>query len=327
MSRTNRILSVLLLIQVGVAVAMALTRDTGGIARSELVFPDLTTSQVSRIEIHGAKGGSTAGEATQAVLEKDGATWRVSGSGYPADAKKVDEFLGQLTKLRARGPVVTSAKHHRTLEVADEVHERRVTLTSGDKPLGFYLGKAAGPQATHLRKDGDSQVLRVEGIDVWSVGDRPAQWIDPSYVKVDSSELWSVTVEGRKGTYRLEKGETGEWRLADLGKNEEMDKATADDLVRTASTLNLDEPVGRTVAPEHGLQAPAVKVTLATGKPGEGGKRPAQTKDISFAVGSRIEPSARYYVKSSESEFVVQASEYAVKSLLEKGRRDLVKAK
>jgi hypothetical protein len=325
MNRTNRLLIVVLLLQVGVAAALSMSRERGGIARSEPVFPALKTSEVSRIEIRGAKGTAGAsGEPGQAVLEKDGATWRLAGSGYPADQKKVGDFLDRVTKLRARGPVVTSTQHYRTLEVADDAYERQVKLASTDKPIAFLLGKSAGPEAAHLRKDGASEVLRVEGLDVWSVGDRPSQWIDPVYVKVDPAELWALTVENKSGKYRLEKNDAGEWRLADQGKGEEVDKTTVDDIVHGASSINLEEPVGRTMAPEQGLASPAAKVTLTTGK-GEGGKRPAQTKDISLLVGNHIDAGSRYYARSSDSEFVVQVAEFGVKRFLEKGRRDLVK--
>jgi hypothetical protein len=327
MNKTNRILSLILLLQIGAVVAVALTRDRGGIARSEPVFAGLTASDVSRIEVQGPKGVSSAGaESSQAVLEKDGATWRVSGSGYPADPKKVEKFLGDVGKLVARGPVVTSAKHHRTLQVADEAYERKVKLTAGGKPVGFYLGKAAGPEAVHLRKEGASEVLRVEGIDAWSVSDRANQWIDTAYLKVEPAELWAVTVEGRKGRYKLEKSDAGEWTLADLGKGEETDRTAADDVVRAVSTVTLEEPVGRSTGTDHGLATPAVKVTLATGKPGEGGKRPETMKDIVLAVGQPAATST-YYVKSSESEFAVKVAEYAVKTLLDKTRADLVKKK
>jgi len=167
-------------------------------------------------------------------------------------------------------------------------------------------------------------VLRVEGLDVWSIGDRPSQWIDPAYVKVDPSELWAINVENKSGKYRLEKNDAGEWRLADQGKGEEVDKTTVDDIVHGAAAITLDEPVGRTMAPEQGLASPAAKVTLTTGK-SEGGKRPAQTKDVSLLVGSHIDAGSRYYAKSSDSEFVVQVAELGVKRFLEKSRRDLVK--
>jgi hypothetical protein len=325
MNRTNRILSVVLLLQIGAVMAVALTRDRGGIARSEPVFPGLTASQVSRIEVQGPKGvGSATTENAAAVLEKDGATWRVSGSGYPADAKKVEKFLADVGQLVARGPVVTSTKHQRTLEVADEAYERKVKLVAADKPVGFYLGKAAGPAAVHLRKDGSSDVLRVEGLDVWSVGDRASQWIDPVYVKVEPSDVWGLTVEGKKGTFKLEKGDGGAWRLADLGKGEETNVAAVEELVRSFSSMNLEEPVGRTAGAETGLATPAIKITLETGKPDGGGKRPAQTKPLTLTVGQGTE-AGRYYAKSSESDFVVKVAEWTVKPLLAKTRGDLVK--
>lgn len=326
MNQMNRVLTVVLLLQVGVAAALGFTRSRGGVARSEPVFPDLATNQVSRIEVHGATGVSGAtGEPGQTILEKDGATWRLAGSGYPADAKKVTDFLDHVAKVRARGPVVTSARHYRTLEVADDIYERRVKLSVGDKPVGFFLGKPAGPEAAHLRKDGTPDVFRVEGIDVWSVGDRPSLWVDPSYVKVDPAELWAVTVENKSGKYRLEKSDTGEWRLGDLAKNEELDRGVVDEFVHGAAAISLEEPVGRTVTAEQGLTTPTVRVTLSTGK-AEGGKKPAQTKDISFAVGNHIDTGNRYYVKSSDSEFVVQVADYNVKRFVEKGRKDLLKA-
>lgn len=328
MTRANQILTALLVLQLGIAVTLGLTRKAPSVARAEPLCPGFSLDKVTRIEITGATGTSGAPEKAQkTALEKKGAGWIVpEAEGYVADTQKVTEFLEKIGKAQARGPIVTKARDHARLEVADDHFQRHVVITLDGKPFGFYVGSAAGTQRSHVRKDGSNDVLPVAGIDAWSIGETASQWIDRSYVKLDEAQVWSIAVTNPKGSYKLERHSKDEnWTLADLRAGETLDDGTVSDVVRKCETVSVEEPLGKTVKPEYGLGAPGATVTVEVGGAGEDGKRPENVTTQTLAIGSKDDATHRYRVKSSASDWIVEVADWGLTPLVDKGRDDLLK--
>jgi hypothetical protein len=325
MTKLNRILLALFVVQGAILGSMFFLREKVGVASVEKVFPDLDPKKVSRISISGPKGVSGADpEKKPFVIERSGAGWIVpAAQGYPADAKKIDEFLAKLGRAEARGTVVTAKKHHARLEVADDRYQRLVELTVDGKPVVFRLGSSTS-RAVHLRKGSDDAVLPVEGLKLWDVGEGAANWIARDLVKVDEKELWNVRVENGKGSYDLVRGADGKWSVVG-GVGGDPDESAIEDLARKAANLQADDPVGKGIAPGEGLEKPLATVTLETGKPKEGGGRPDATTRISFTIGAKLEAKGRYYAKASTSEWVVEVGSWSVEPLVSKGKGDLKK--
>lgn len=320
MNRGNQILTGLLAAQALVLVGMSLADDDRMVVESKRLFPQLEPDQVSKVEIFGPPGDAQE----QIVLARSGNDWVIdTADGYPAKTEKVEELLETLTGLRSTTTVVTSAKYHEKLKVSEDAYNRRVRLTVDGEPTELLLGTSPSFKNTHIRVAGSDEVYLVPELSTGDVAERPWNWVERAYLNLDEDEVWSVEVENAQGTFRLERDPVSDaW--AAVGVEGELDDSTVNDLVRKARSINLEAPVGKTVAPEHGLEAPKATVRLVVGTSTVSGSPPPSTESKTIRIGAKVDGQSRYYLQSSDSEYVVQVAEYAVKPLLEKGRDDLL---
>lgn len=281
---------------------------------------------MTRLEITGEPKEATDEKAppqTSVKLAKEGTQWGIAtADGYPADGTKVEELLGKLAKLKSRGPVLTKATYHKKVEVADDKYQRKISLTVDGKDLVFFLGTSPSIKSVHLRKAGSDEVLQVGELTTWEAGARPWDWVDRAFVKVPDANVYGVVVQNKNGMITLKRTADGIWS-AD-GLTGPAKKSAIDDLVRKASAINLEEPVGKTEKPEHGLGSPLATITLTTGTSTIAGKMPDEMRTEVVRIGAKNEASNRYYAKSTTSPYVVELASWAVDPLINKGLKDLV---
>jgi hypothetical protein len=324
MNKTNRILVVLFLVQVLLLMGMRFSGDEAVMTAPVKVFEGLEVSKITKLEIKGELKDDPSGPAqTSVTLAKEGATWGVANAdNFPADQTKVEEFLEKLTKLKSRGAVLTRSVNHKKVEVADDRYQRKITLVHDGKELSFLLGSSPSFKNVHLRKVGGDDVVQVADFTSWEAGARAWDWVDRTYLKIPESNVYGVRIQNKNGTINLTRNVSGEW-IAD-GVTGPVKKSVIDDLVRKASTINLEEPVGKTEKPEHGLDVPLATVTLTTGTSSIAGKMPEQMTTDVIKVGAKLDKDARYIVKASTSSYVVQVAAWAVEPLVNKTNKDLL---
>lgn len=329
MSKSNRILAVLLVVQAALILGMRLIDEQPTTTRLAAVFEGFDPEKVTQISIAGMAPegqGVDAKPAPSVELAKDGSQWGISAAdGYPADQKKVSEFLTKIGKLKSRGAVVTRSVYHRKLEVSDDKYQRMATLTHDGKELKFFLGTSPGFKNVHLRVAGKDDVVVVADLTTWEVGDKASDWIDRAYAKVPESDIWSMKLQNAKGTIQMDKASEGQWAV--LGVTEPLKKSAIDDLLRKASGLTVEEPVGVAEKPEYGFDAPLATITLVTGTSTIAGAMPKETTTRTLKVGRKLEKDNRYYAKASTAKHVVQVAGWGVDSLLSKTAKDLVEVK
>lgn len=324
MNKTNKILAVALVAQVVLLVAVSFAKDDMKIAPLGRVFETLVADKVTRIEVTGNSGTKDEPKLKTVVLEKSGDKWGVAGAeNYPADATKISEFLKNVEKLKTSGPVVSKEAYFKKLEVAEDEFQRKITLTQDGQPITFFLGSSPGPKRVHLRKDGSKDVVLTEGLTVWEVGHRAADWVDKAYFKVPESDVWALSVKNEKGTIQLEKSPSGEWAMLGLKPDQKLKKSAVDDLVRKASSITLDEPLGKAMKAEYALDKPLATITLVAGTSTIAGQPPPSTTTHTVFIGAKT-PENQYYVDSSTSDYVVTAASWAVESLTTKTASDLI---
>lgn len=327
MNGLNKILSGLLLLQVVVLLGMRVGSEDSLRVRSLTVLEGYDAAEVEQIAIWGAPKEGSGPSQESVVLEKTNGKWTIGGTdGYPADEAKVEELLETLGTLRSRTVVVESDVYHDKLEVSPEKYQRKVTVTQGGKPTTFFVGSSPSFKNVHVRLDGSDQVLLVNEFGASQLGSRAWHWVDRKYQDIPEDQVWAVKIDNAKGTVQLEKDPASKsW--AALGITEDLVKSTVDDLVRKARTINMESPVGKTVAPEHGLDSPLATVTLTTGTSTVAGAPPPTTETVTVRIGKKDEAKNQYFVKSSKSDYVVRVAGWAVSPLVEKGREDLVEKK
>lgn len=355
MSRTNRLLSAALAIQVVLLVATRMFGgDEGGKVKPKKIWPNLTVDKVKRVEIVDGKG-------KKAVLaRKADSSWVLaSGGDYPADKEKVDKLISKLPGLKAGEPVTTKKEHHRKLEVAKDKFQRKVTVgLTGGKKLEFFIGSSPLVQRVHFRLAGKDAVYAVADLSAWDINTSATSWVDSEYFKVDDKQIRKLELKNSHGTIALSKDGDGNWQLADAKDDEKLAKSEVDSLVSTISTINLQQPVGKQVEPSYELAKPQAEVTLAVlpakGKDGAKGKEKgkgtdkdgakggeagqgkpaggetegassqpaAQLKTYRLRVGAKVDDD--FYFQSSSSPYVVRVAKWTAETLVDKKRADLL---
>lgn len=325
MSKLNTILVVVLLAQLALITGMRVAGDRDAPVRSLVLFEGLEPEKVTSIEIRGATPKEKDDPPQSSVkLVKQGGKWGIADAdGYPAESSRVDDFLKQIAALRSHDVVLTQGTYHEKLEVAEDKYAKKVILESEGKPVTLFIGTSPSFKNVHVRLGGQDEVYLVNDLSPSDAGDRAWSWVARDYLKYAQEQVWQVRVDNAKGSFQLEKDPaTGDW--AALGAAGALAKTTVDDLVRKASNIALESPVGKTELPEHGLSAPLATITLVTGTSTVAGKFPPTTETHTLRIGTKLEKENQYYVKASNSEYVVRVTGWSLQPLVEKGKDDLV---
>lgn len=325
MSSTNKKLALLLIVQVVLIMGMRLSSEPTMTYETVTVLPGLDPDKVTKVEIWGPPKSGDGPDQNSVVLAKTNGSWGVANAdAFPVDATKVKEKLNELKALTSRTKVLESATYHEKLEVSADKFQRKVTVHADGKPTTVYFGTNASFKNTHVRVDGSDAVYLVNDFATSDLGDRAWHWVDREYVKFGAEQVWAVDITNGKGQMKLEKNPVDNMWAA-LGMTEELDKTTIDDLVRKASSINLDAPVGKTAKPEHGFDAPSATISLVTGTSTIAGTPPPTTNTVTIKVGKKLEKQNQYFVKSSTSEYVVRVPGWAIDPLVNKTKADLIK--
>ncbi len=326
MSRLNQILLVLLGVQiVGLAVGRATTSESPA-QKTVVLFAGLDADKVTNVEIVGpAPSEKDDPPQNKVTLAKKDGKWGVSDADdYPVDKTKVDELLKALAKLRTRNRVLESSTYHAKLEVAADKFQRKLTVTAGDDTSVTYFGSAPRFKNVHVRKDGEDAVYLLNDFGTGELGDRAWNWVDREYIKYPADDVWQVKIKNAKGEIQLDKDPVSkQWAM--LGTDKPLDTTVVSDLVRKASNVNLETPVGTSVKPEFGLSDAAATVTLVTGTSTVAGAPPPSTETVTWSIGKKVETDNQHYVKAEANAYVVKVAQWGIKPLIEKAAADLIK--
>jgi hypothetical protein len=145
---------------------------------------------------------------------------------------------------------------------------------------------------------------------------QPSSWVEQAYLDVPVDQIVALTLENKQGRFEFAK-EGESWSLKDLTTGETLDEASVKTLVNKVRYATLLRPLGKERQPSYGLDEPQAVVTLHThGSEGD--------KAYTLRVGAQDPADNSFVVKSSDSDYYVWVSEYAVKDLVEKGREDFL---
>ena len=311
MSRTNRILAVVLAVQI-VLVAVAFWPKSASVAGGESLLAGLEAEQVSRLTISDETGN-------QVKLAKEMGSWVLpEADGYPCTENKVPEFLEKIVALKTNRLVTQTPASHKRLKVASDAFERKVELELADGTTRLlYLGASPSYGAIHVRADGQNEVY-LASLSASDAGSFASNWIDTLYFSVTQDQIVALTLENNNGRFEFEKDEAGTWTMKGLAANETLNENNVTGLVNRIASLRMLRPLGKTEQSEYGLQEPLAVVTVQTRD--EAGN----TKTYTVRVGVKSSEDNSYVVISSESPYYVRVSEYTVKDFVEKVRDDFL---
>lgn len=313
MNRTQRILTLILGIQIILIVVITWPRG-GEVQAGKALLGELDPSQVSRILIEDADGNSI-------TLEKSGVSWVLpEADDYPADSGKIEPMLQKLAAIQTNRLVTRTAGSHKRLGVADDDFQRRVTLESaGGESSVLFVGSSSGARATHVRTNGEDEVFLTGEISTFDVGASASSWIDTSYISLPSDQVTGMQIENANGIFVFEKdAESGEWSMNDIPEGREINSGSITSLVNRLTSLNMVQPLGKQEQPEYGFDKPSAIVTLIA--PGEN----ESTRLYTIEIGAKLTESEDYYVRSTESEYIVQVAGFNLDALVNNTQEDFL---
>ena len=202
-------------------------------------------------------GLSVAGEDGEVTLTKAASGWQLP-DGLPADETKVDGVIEKLADAAAGWPVATSASVQERFEVAEDNHQRRLTLSGGGEPVAdIYLGTSPGYRKAHARRVDDDDIYAIT-FSNYEAGTKAADWLDKALLRPNGA----LTGMRYDGAFDLSKDEEGVWTAStgaalDQAKVETLAGRFTGLTVTGVSELSPQEAIAEQAAEDAAAQAEA----------------------------------------------------------------------
>jgi hypothetical protein len=317
-SHANLILIGILLVQLAITAYLFWPSQEATTA-GEPLLAGVTADSVTALAISDDSDRSVS-------FVKEGDTWTLAATdGYPARAEKITETLNKLVAISGDRLVTQTPGSHGRLQVAEDSYLRKVDITTADGTHTLYFGSSTGASATHVREAGEDATYLTGEIATWELDTLATTWIDVTYHQVPKEQITHVTLENANGTFTFVRGEgaEGEWTLADATADEPVAPANINTLIDRIATLNLHTVLGKSEAPEYGLDAPLATVTV-TSSEATTDTTSAEIKTTTLLVGAKDEETNTYYLKSSGSEYYVRLAAFTGDEFVNKQRSDFM---
>jgi hypothetical protein len=326
MTRTQTTLASLLLVQVVLILLIhsPFSGATSGV-ESRSLLPALEAFTATRLKLLGE-------EDRKVTLIKESDGWALEElGGFPADEQKIDDLLDDLRGLKVRRPVVSGSRYHAAFKVGEDDNEGRVQIwddPSGNPEVDLIVGSSPNYRSVHVRLVGENPVYEVRDLASYELRADSGNWIEKDLVDVPETELVGLSLSNEKGSFELLK-EDGRWRAA--GAEQELDAEEVDELIRTASSIQLADAVGPKDAERHGLSEGAATLTLRFSPvvPAEGAEGavtpPSEVRETVVIVGGKLEEKeSQRFISRADFEFTGAVWESSVQTLLERTLEELL---
>jgi hypothetical protein len=316
---TNIILLVVLLAQIAVTTYLFWPSQAATL-NGDPILAGVTPDAVTALTITDTDGKSVS-------FSKEGDIWTLADTdGYPARSEKISEILGKLVAINTDRLVTQTAGSHDRLQVDEGNYVRKVDITTASGTQTLYLGSSTGASATHVRAANADATYLTSEVATWELDTLPTTWIEVAYYQVPKEQITEVTLDNANGSLTFVRGggENGdEWTLADATADEPVAPANINTLIDRIATLNLHTVLGKSEAPEYGLDAPLATLTVTTSE-ATTDTTSAATKTTTLVVGAKDEETNTYYLKSSDSEFYVRLAAFTGDEFVNKQRSDFM---
>lgn len=282
-----RILSILLVIQVGIVAALYWPRETTTTARTALV-ENLASTDISTVTVADADGATVS-------LSRGAEGWQLA-SGLPADEGKLTLLLNALLGSDPGYAIADSSSAATRFEVASEGFERRITLAGPSSEVTVYLGSSPSFRKIHARRDGENAVFVIE-LNSYDAPVGDADWLERA--------LLAERDVSRISLYGIDFTLSGEsWQRADGGA---VDADAMESMVQGLASLQVSG-----IAEADDAEAAAADETLRIDI-GDGDARSRLT------VLNNPE-SERYYLRSDRYDATFSTSAYDAERLVDAAR-------
>lgn len=305
--RHNQILIILLAVQIAIGAAIFWPRtvasDTGGPLLAEFKTQDVAEVTISD------------GDDNHVTLKKQGDNWVLPEAGdYPAKGEDMNSLLEKISAVKTNRLVTQTEASQKRLQVADNDFNRRLQISMTDgSGYDLFIGSSAGVGATHVRADNQSEVYLTNELNAYETNALASNWVDTLFFSLPQTATTKLTLENQNGTFEFVRTDDS-WTLADgLTGDEVLKEGSVTTLVNQASSVRMNEPVGKEMQPDFGLDNPTATVTL-------------ETPDGTFVlkIGAQNPDDNSYIFSASNSPFIVRVSEFVGNNFVNKTRDDFV---
>jgi len=309
MSRMNKILALVLAVQLALVVYV-FRPGQENVPPKVQFFSDIEAGQVTGLSIADQKQAVT--------VTREGDAWVIdSTQHYPADKGKVEKLVQKLLGLTSSRLVARTRASHGRLKVGAEDFNRKLTLHlgKGDDRI-LLLGSAPNYKTIHVRRANDDEVYLVKDLADWEAQADPHSWWDTNYIDVKPEDLQQVTLTNGHGRLELHRGADKQWQARQAAAGMALADEALTDFLNRVSLIQLDTYLERGGAEtKYGLDKPVATLELIT-----------TAGAITLKVAKGDAKDEEYFMKSSDSPFVVRASGYQVKGLLDATLGELLKS-
>lgn len=318
MDRTQKLLVGLLVAQVALILLVRSPFSSAtGASPSRPLLPSLQAFTPTRMEIEGKKNKKVS-------LTRRDASWALEElGGYPADDAKVEELLENLRGLSVRRPIVSGSRYHASFKVAEDDYEGRVRVwdDSTDEPkVDLILGTSPNYRTIHVRVGDETPVYEVRDLASYDVRPDLAAWADKDLVAVPGETLLSLAIGNAAGSFELVR-EEGTWRVSapEAMRERELNQDDVDNLVASATSIRLADPVGPVGDGAPASQDAAATVTLRW-SPVDGAE-----EELIYWIGGAVEDKdTQRYVARSGFDFKGTVWDSSVQPMIDGTLDDLI---
>jgi len=257
MTRTNQVLSVLLIAQIILAIFLLAPDNTGSIQAAGPLLAGFEPESAVKITVEDGTGSSVV------VQKSEQDEWVLPDKdNYPVQMSRVQDLLNGLKGINRNRLIARNPANHSRLRVASNDYERLITveLADGSKQT-VYLGSASGASAAHVRLDGEDTVYLTNALASWQVPARLTSWINTTYFTVPRDRIVALQIENANGVFQLQKADDG-WQLVGLAEGETFDPQSVERLLTSVSTIRMTEPLGKEPDPEWNMDQPAARIRI-----------------------------------------------------------------
>jgi len=266
MKRPIVFLALLLVAQLGLALAMHSGDGGADSAKSGEKLLKLDTAQIDGIELAGG------GQETL-TLKKDADGWMLPEHfAAAADAGKVDKLLSTLSGLTRPWPAARTADAGMRFKVDETNFERKLVFRGKDKTLAtLLLGSSPGFRKVHARIAGEEPIYDIP-FSTFQASLKAQDWIDQRQLRIKAEEISAIDLPDCRLTRR-----DGKLQLEQLSENETTNGEQAQRLLERLAGLNIRDIFGKADQPLPNPVELRVKLTRKDGS----------SRDYAFAKGDK----------------------------------------
>ncbi len=240
---------VLLVAQIGLALALNISKKGISTGTPDTLFLTFSPNMVHSLEI-------TNGEGKSLVIEKSKDGWIVPAHfSAPVDTTKVKALVDKLAGIKQGFVVANTADAAKRFKVDSGSFEDHVVLKSADTTLAdFYVGTSPAFHQIHARRNDSDQIVAIP-LSSFELETTVDKWLDTSVGIIKDDDLTGLTI----GDIDLKKTADG-WQLEGLHEGEKANKEEITALVTKARGMSIEDVLDPTKGAEL-LDKPAFRFT------------------------------------------------------------------